>query len=47
MQIFLGTAPLTLADWGLLAILGLSVLIAGEVYKVIRLRAGRASRAAG
>ena len=47
MQIFLGTAPLALADWGLLAILGLPVLIAGEVYKVIRLRASRASRAAG
>lgn len=47
MQIFLGTAPLTLADWGLLAILGLPVLIAGEVYKVLRLRGGRASRAAG
>ena len=47
MQIFLGTAPLTLADWGLLAILGLPVLIAGEVYKVLRLRAGRPSRAAG
>ena len=40
---FLGTAPLTLADWGLLALLGLPVLIAGEVYKVIRLRVGRGS----
>ncbi|WP_292520191.1 HAD-IC family P-type ATPase [Methanoculleus sp.] len=40
-NIFLGTAPLTLADWGLLALLGLPVLIAGEAYKIIRLRAGR------
>ncbi len=38
---FLGTAPLTLADWGLLALLGLPVLLAGEAYKIIRLRTGR------
>lgn len=42
---FLGTAPLTLADWGLLALLGLPVLIAGEAYKVIRLRAGKGAEA--
>jgi Ca2+-transporting ATPase len=48
MQVFMGTAPLTLADWGLLAILGLPVLIAGEVYKVLRLKIGRmASDAVG
>ncbi len=39
LQTFLGTAPLTLADWGLLALLGLPVLLAGEVYKIIVLRA--------
>ena len=39
-QEFLGTAPLTLADWGLLALLGLPVLIAGEIYKILRSRAG-------
>ncbi|MDD3858036.1 MAG: cation-transporting P-type ATPase, partial [Methanoculleus sp.] len=38
LQIFLGTAPLALADWGLLALLGLPILIAGEAYKIIRLR---------
>jgi Ca2+-transporting ATPase len=37
-QTFLGTAPLTLADWGLLALLGLPVLLAGEVYKALRVR---------
>ncbi len=41
LQPFLGTAPLALADWGLLALLGLPVLIAGEAYKIIRLRVGR------
>jgi len=40
-QDFLGTAPLTLADWGLLALLGLPVLLAGEVYKILRSRGGR------
>ena len=39
-QDFLGTAPLTLADWGLLALLGLPVLLAGEVYKILRSRGG-------
>ncbi|MFA5613217.1 MAG: HAD-IC family P-type ATPase [Methanoculleus sp.] len=39
-QEFLGTAPLTLADWGLLVLLGLPVLIAGETYKILRSRAG-------
>lgn len=40
-NLFLGTAPLTLADWGLLALLGLPVLLAGgEVYKNLRLRLG-------
>ncbi|NLM30211.1 MAG: HAD-IC family P-type ATPase, partial [Methanomicrobiales archaeon] len=39
-QEFLGTAPLTLADWGLLALLGLPVLIAGEIYKILQGRAG-------
>ncbi|WP_366515247.1 calcium-translocating P-type ATPase, SERCA-type [Methanoculleus sp.] len=43
LQTFLGTAPLTLGDWGLLALLGLPVLLAGEVYKIIVLR----SRGAG
>ncbi len=38
LQVFLGTAPLTLADWGLLALLGLPVLLAGEAYKALRLR---------
>jgi Ca2+-transporting ATPase len=38
-QALLQTAPLTLADWALLALLGLPVLIAGEVYKFIRMRA--------
>ncbi|NLA39182.1 MAG: HAD-IC family P-type ATPase [Methanomicrobiales archaeon] len=41
-QAFLGTAPLTLADWGLLALLGLPVLIAGEAYKVLRMRGEKA-----
>ncbi|MDD3858385.1 MAG: calcium-translocating P-type ATPase, SERCA-type, partial [Methanoculleus sp.] len=40
LQVFLGTAPLALADWGLLALLGLPVLLAGEAYKIIRLRLG-------
>ncbi|MDK2915997.1 MAG: P-type Ca2+ transporter type [Euryarchaeota archaeon] len=40
-NVFLGTAPLTLADWGLLALLGLPVLLAGEAYKIVRLRAGK------
>jgi Ca2+-transporting ATPase len=35
---FLGTAPLALADWGLLALLGLPVLLAGEGYKAIAIR---------
>jgi Ca2+-transporting ATPase len=35
---FLGTAPLALADWGLLALLGLPVLLAGEGYKILLLR---------
>ncbi len=39
-QDFLGTAPLTLADWGLIALLGLPVLLAGEVYKILRSRGG-------
>ena len=39
-QTFLGTAPLTLADWGLLALLGLPVLLVGEAYKILRLRSG-------
>jgi Ca2+-transporting ATPase len=37
---FLGTAPLTPGDWGLLALLGLPVLIAGEAYKILLLRRG-------
>ena len=41
LQVFLGTAPLALADWGLLALLGLPVLLAGEAYKILRLRLGR------
>ncbi|WP_292394895.1 cation-translocating P-type ATPase [Methanoculleus sp. UBA303] len=41
LQAFLGTASLTLADWGLLALLGLPVLLAGEAYKILRLRSGR------
>ncbi len=41
LQTFLGTAPLTLGDWGLLALLGLPVLLAGEAYKILRLRRGR------
>ncbi|WP_332448961.1 cation-translocating P-type ATPase [Methanoculleus sp.] len=40
LQIFLGTAPLALADWGLLALLGLPILLAGEAYKILRLRLG-------
>ncbi len=35
---FLGTAPLALADWGFLALLGLPVLLAGEAYKAIAIR---------
>ncbi len=35
---FLGTAPLALADWGFLALLGLPVLLAGEGYKAIAIR---------
>jgi Ca2+-transporting ATPase len=46
-QDFLGTAPLTLADWGLLLLLGLPVLLMGEAYKVLRLRAGREGPDAG
>ncbi|WP_292406355.1 MULTISPECIES: cation-translocating P-type ATPase [unclassified Methanoculleus] len=38
LQPFLGTAPLTPGDWGLLALLGLPVLVAGEVYKILRSR---------
>ena len=37
-NVFLGTAPLTLADWGLLLLLGLPVLLAGEAYKALKLR---------
>ncbi|MDV2480694.1 HAD-IC family P-type ATPase [Methanoculleus sp. Wushi-C6] len=44
---FLGTAPLTLADWGLLALLGLPVLLAGEAYKILLLRVRGGSPAAG
>jgi Ca2+-transporting ATPase len=40
LQTFLGTAPLTPGDWGLLALLGLPVLLAGEAYKILRLRVG-------
>jgi Ca2+-transporting ATPase len=40
LQVFLGTAPLALADWGLLALLGLPILLVGEAYKIIRLRLG-------
>ncbi len=43
LQVFLGTAPLALADWGLLALLGLPILIAGEAYKAIRLRQEKAA----
>ena len=35
---FLGTVPLALADWGLLALLGLPVLLVGEAYKIFLLR---------
>ena len=38
---FLGTAPLALADWGFLALLGLPVLLVGEAYKILRLRIGK------
>ncbi|MEN6514298.1 HAD-IC family P-type ATPase [Methanoculleus sp.] len=47
LQDFLGTASLTLADWGLLALLGLPVLLAGEAYKILRLRSGREGPDAG
>ena len=47
LQAFLGTASLTLADWGLLALLGLPVLLAGEAYKILRLRSGREGPDAG
>jgi len=40
LQVFLGTAPLALADWALLALLGLPILLVGEAYKIIRLRLG-------
>ncbi|MDD4568312.1 MAG: cation-translocating P-type ATPase, partial [Methanoculleus chikugoensis] len=46
-NVFLGTAPLTLADWGLLALLGLPVLLAGEAYKILRLKRAGASPGAG
>ncbi|ABN58054.1 MULTISPECIES: cation-translocating P-type ATPase [Methanoculleus] len=46
-NVFLGTAPLTLADWGLLALLGLPVLLAGEAYKIFRLRVRGRSPASG
>ena len=36
LQGFFGTTPLTLADWGLLVLLGLPVLLAGEASKVLR-----------
>jgi Ca2+-transporting ATPase len=39
-QTFLGTAPLALADWGLLLLLGLPILLAGEVYKILQSRGG-------
>ncbi|NMC89107.1 MAG: HAD-IC family P-type ATPase, partial [Methanomicrobiales archaeon] len=39
-QTFLGTAPLTLADWGLLLLLGLPILLAGEIYKILQSRGG-------
>ncbi len=37
-QAFLGTAPLTAGDWGLILLLGLPVLVVGEVYKILRSR---------
>lgn len=40
-QIFLGTAPLTLADWWVLALFGLPILLAGEIYKIFRTREER------
>ncbi|NMA11490.1 MAG: HAD-IC family P-type ATPase [Methanomicrobiales archaeon] len=46
-NVFLGTAPLTLADWGLLALLGLPVLLAGEAYKILLLRVRGRSPASG
>ena len=39
-QTFLGTAPLALADWGLLLLLGLPILLAGEIYKILQSRGG-------
>ena len=47
LQTFLGTAPLTPGDWGLLALLGLPVLLAGEAYKILVLRAGRGAEGSG
>ncbi|KUL01696.1 MAG: ATPase, P-type (Transporting), HAD superfamily, subfamily IC [Methanoculleus marisnigri] len=47
LQTVLGTAPLTPGDWGLLALLGLPVLLAGEVYKILLLRAGRGVEGSG
>ncbi|MDK2988729.1 MAG: P-type Ca2+ transporter type [Methanoculleus sp.] len=47
LQTFLGTAPLTPGDWGLLALLGLPVLIAGEAYKILRLRWGNSNEGPG
>ena len=44
LQEFLGTAPLTLADWGLLFLLGLPILLAGEIYKILRLRSEEKGR---
>ncbi|MFA6673323.1 MAG: HAD-IC family P-type ATPase, partial [Methanoculleus sp.] len=43
---FLGTAPLALADWGFLALLGLPVLLVGEAYKMLLLRLRNAAPAA-
>jgi Ca2+-transporting ATPase len=33
LQLFLGTVPLTLSDWGILVLLGIPPVIAGEIYK--------------
>jgi len=42
LQAMLRTVPLAFGDWLMLFVIGLPVLAAGEVYKMIRIRQGRA-----